>query len=112
MGKSAVLLLLVGLAVGLWLGFNPTTHRELARWWTRTANTQASERPSSDVNLHQLDRRLTQWLRTGARPADQPPAQKSPVPTGAQISTTLQAFWHALEQIWVRFLLRLGISQT
>jgi hypothetical protein len=112
MGRSAILLALLGLAVGLWLGFNPTTHRELNRWWTRTTAGQASAGPSSAANLRQLDRRLNQFLRTQPRPASQPQAASSPVPTARQISATLQAFWHALQQIWARLLMKLDISRV
>jgi hypothetical protein len=115
MGKSALLLILVGLVVGLWLGFNPTTHRELVRWWDRTtaaSQARASGTPSADVSLRQLDRRIARWFRTETRPPSTPPASSSPVPTGNEILSTLQAFWHALEQVWVRFLLNLGIKHT
>jgi hypothetical protein len=113
MGKSAVLLVLLGLVVGLWLGFNPTTHRELARWWDHTAAPAAhtSGTPTADVNLRQLDRRITRWFRTEARPQSTPPAASSPVPSSNEIVATLQAFWHALEQVWVRLLQTLGIKR-
>lgn len=113
MGRSAVLLVLIGLVVGLWLGFNPSTHRALVRWWDHTSMGQAraAETQTGTVDLRQLDRRITRWFRTEARPQSTPPASKNPVPTGNEISSTLQAFWHALEQIWVRLLLNLGIKR-
>ncbi len=113
MGKSAVLLLLIGLAVGLWLGFNPTTHRDLVRWWDRTTAAQARNRetPSATVSLRQLDRSINRWFRTAARPQSSPPEKSSPAPTWNQVVATLQAFWHAVEQVWVRFLLSLGIKR-
>ena len=112
MGKSAILLILVGLAAGLWLGFNPTTHRDIQRWWTRTAAGQETVRPSAAVNLRQLDRRFTLWLRTASRPENPPAASSSPAPTGTQISATVQAFFNALQRLWLQFLLKLGISRA
>ncbi len=115
MGKSAVLLLLIGLAVGLWLGFNPATHRDLVRWWDRTTAAQARNHttatPSAAISLRQLDRSISRWFRTAARPQSSPPEKSSPSPTWSQVVGTLQAFWHALEQVWVRFLLSLGIKR-
>lgn len=112
MGKSAILLIMAGLALGLWLGFNPTTHRALVRWWNHTATAQQAENPSGAGNLRQLDRGLAQWFRAERRPAAPPPAESNPVPSGAQISATLQAFWRALQEIGIRFLMRLGISRN
>jgi hypothetical protein len=114
MGRSAILLVLIGLVVGLWLGFNPTTHRELVRWWNHTTTSQvrSTATQTGTISLRQLDRRINRWFRTEARPQRQgtPPAAASPVPTGNEIAATLQAFWRALEQVWVRFLLNLGIK--
>lgn len=108
MGRSAILLALAGLALGLWLGFNPVTHREIVRWWERTSAGQSRERPSTGLSLHRLDRGLTQWFRTAPRPAS-PPAESNTAPTGRQIGATLQAFWQALQQLWLEFMLKLGI---
>ncbi len=114
MGKSAVLLLLAGLALGLWLGFNPTTHRDLVRWWDRTTASQARTRetPTAAISLRTLDRSINRWFRTAARPQSPTPERSSPAPTGNQILATLQTFWHALQQAWARFLLSLGIKTT
>ncbi len=114
MGKSAVLLVLIGLAVGLWLGFNPTTHRELVRWWEHTTASQARTRetPTAAINLRQLDRSITRWFRTEARPQSTTPERSNPVPSSNEIVATLQAFLRALEQIWVQFLLKLGIRHV
>ena len=71
MSKFAVLFLLVGLAIGLWLGFNPQTHRQLTRFWNRTTTSQSSERPKASVDARQWDQTVNRWLRstTKARPA-------------------------------------------
>ncbi len=114
MGKYGVLLVLIGLVVGLWLGFNPTTHRELVRWWDRTTagERRAGAGQTATIDLRQLNRRIDRWFRTETRPQSTPPAASSPVPTGNEITATLLAFWHALQQVWVRFLLTLGIKHV
>ncbi len=114
MGRSALLLLLVGLAVGLWLGFNPTTHRDLVRWWDRTTAGQAraSETPSAAVSLRQIDRSITRWFRTTTRPQSAVPEKSSPAPTWNAVVAMLQALWHTIEQAWARFLLNLGIRHV
>ena len=107
MSKFAVLFLLVGLAIGLWLGFNPQTHRQLTRFWNRTTTSQSSERPKASVDARQWDQTVNRWLRstTKARPA--PASQPDSVPTAKQISAELQTFWNALQQLWLNFVARI-----
>ncbi len=114
MGRYAVLFLLVGLAVGLWLGFNPTTHRDLVRWWDRTNATQARNRetPTATISLNQLDRSINRWFRTATQPQSAPREKSSPAPSSNQIVALLQTFWHALEQAWARLLVSLGIRHS
>ena len=109
MARSAVLFVLVGLAVGLWLGFNPTTHRDLERWWARNTTRQTAGTPGAALSLRQVDRRVTAWFRSAARPSNPPPAQTNSVPNWHQVSTTLQDFVRALQQIWLEFQVKLGI---
>ncbi len=116
MGKSAVLLLLIGLAVGLWLGFNPATHRDLVRWWDRTTAAQTRNHtaatPSAAISLRQLDRSISRWFRTATQPQSPPREKSSPAPSSNQVVALLQAFWHALEQAWARLLVSLGIRHS
>ncbi len=114
MGRYAVLLLLVGLAVGLWLGFNPATHRALVRWWDRTNASEARTRetPTATISLTQIDRSINRWFRTATQPQSPPREKSSPAPSSNQVVSLLQAFWHALEQAWARLLVSLGIKHS
>jgi hypothetical protein len=106
--RFAILFLLVGLAIGLWLGFNPAAHRDVVRWWDRTSRTEASASVPSAISSRQLNRSLSRLLRS--TPRSQPAAPQpdhGTVPTGNQISTELQALWNALQRIWLDFIARL-----
>ena len=98
MSKLPWLLLIAGLATGLWLGFNPTTHRELVRFWnnaTKTSETHA--RPIGSLDLRQLDRKVNGWFRSTARVQAQP-LRPSSLPIWKQVSAGLEAFWNAIQR--------------
>ena len=99
--RYAILFLLIGLGIGLGLGFNPAAHRDTVRWWNRVQrNERASTVPGAlAANGNQLNRRLSRSLRPTSKL--QPAAGSGTVPTAPQISTELQAFWNALQRIWL-----------
>jgi hypothetical protein len=105
--RYTILFLLVGLAIGLWLGFNPAAHRDVVRWWDRTNSRETPSAMPSALNSRQLDRSLSRLLRSTPRSQTATPTERSTVPTGTQISTELQAFWNALQRIWLDILARI-----
>ncbi len=112
MGRFAVLFLLIGLAVGLYLGFNPTTHRQLVRWWDHERITQTSARPTPLVDMRGLNARVNRLLRTASTPRSEPTSKPETVPSSNQISAELQAFWNALRQIWLNFIAQFRTNKS
>jgi hypothetical protein len=106
MGKTAVLFLLIGLVVGLWLGFNPAAHRQVLRWWDQAQQGQKVSTLPGQSNTPQLSRRASRLPQLSLQL--QPAAKTGPsiVPTGAQISTELKALWNGLLSIWQQLLAR------
>ncbi len=109
MRMNTLLFLVIGLAVGLWLGFNPTTHRDLVRWWDRETANQARGSAQTGFTIGQLNSRLNRSLRTSPKPLAQPGAQTDNVPTSNQILVELHAFWLALERVWLNFLAQIHL---
>jgi hypothetical protein len=101
MGKYAALLLIVGLAVGLWLGFNPTTHKDLVKFWNSTTTAQERSRPRALVNLRQLDTKIGLWLRSATTSRTGAGSRQTSDSASRQISAAWQAFWNALVRIWL-----------
>ncbi len=105
MGKSVVLFVLVGLAVGLWLGFNPAAHREVVRLWdSATARSEAQSRKgetTTTFSLRSLDARVARFFRTTPSAQVTPKSQPGTVNIGAQISALLQQIWQAIQKIWL-----------
>ena len=109
MRMSALLFLLIGLAVGLYLGFNPTTRRDLTHWWNRETASQVDGKSQAALGIRQLNSQLNRSLRSSPKPLSQPGAQQNNVPTTGQIGNELHAFWLALERIWLNFLAQLHL---
>ena len=99
MSKAAgISLLVLGLAVGLWLGFNPKAHQETLRDWNRAT--------ASVAHL-----KITNAVKPRASQASQPSAFKLPsisvskVSTSAawkQVSAAFETLWRSVESLWVR----------
>ncbi len=110
MRMSGLLLLLVGLAIGLYLGFNPAAHRDLVRWWDReTAASRSEHSGQTGFSVGRLNSQLARSLRTSPKPLAEPGAQTNTVPTSNQIGDELHAFWLALERLWLSFLAQLHL---
>lgn len=102
MSKTAgILLLALGLAVGLWLGFNPKAHQETVRDWDRATAAVAHVRLTSEAKPR----------------APQPPVVKSlpgslpKVATSAawkQVSAAFETLWHSVQSLWVRVTASIG----
>jgi hypothetical protein len=110
MGKFAVLFILAGLAVGLWLGFNPAAHRQVVRMWERANAGQASVPLQPLINFRRLNRQAARWL--GARDEVAPQAQPAnpKLLNWQEISDAFQAFVHAVRQIIVGLLTKIQLA--
>ncbi len=100
MNRYPLLLILAALAVGLFLGFNPTTHRDLVRWWETTAAKQPqAQRSPALISLRQFDSSVARLFRTSPKP--QSSTRSEPATLWSQIVAGLQSLWHALQKIWL-----------
>lgn len=104
MNRFAILFLLVGLAAGLWLGFNPAAHRAVVRWWDSTNSSRATASQTPLVNVQGVNHSINRLLRSSARPQPTRVPQTNTVPSGTQISAELQTFWNALQKLWLSFI--------
>lgn len=105
MGKIAVLFVLAGLAVGLWLGFNPAAHREVVRLWSSATASAATNgrrgETTTTFSLRSLDARVARFFRSTPSAEVTPKSQPGTANILTQISTLFQDIWHALQRIWL-----------
>lgn len=90
---AAGLLLVLGLAIGLWLGFNPKAHQETVRDWSRLTASVAHMKFSAGVKLPTVEA-----PKPVAKPAAQP--QISTSAAWRQISTELNTLWTSVQHMW------------
>lgn len=101
MSKSAgILLLVLGLAIGLWLGFNPQAHQQTLQTWDHsktafvqmTAKAPAVHAPTSTAK---------------PAPAVAPTASNA----WKQITIAFESMLHSLQRLWLNVTARIRTTQ-
>jgi len=96
MSKTAgALLLVLGLAVGLWLGFNPKAHQETVRDWDWASAAVAHARVTSAGGPL-----VPQPPLVGTRPGSLPRVSTSAA--WKEIAAVSETLWHSVQGLWVR----------
>ena len=93
--NGLVVALVLGLAAGLWLGFNPQAHKQVLQDFNGAKTAVAHIGFASTTKAH------------AAAPAPTAPKsvlQLSPTATVAwrQITTAFESLWTSMQQIWLR----------
>ncbi len=94
MAKSAVLLLAIGLAAGLWLGFNPQAHAQTIKSWDQAKASYVQFKAQASTQIRQLDTEVS------AEGKSSPSAEPDASATWKQISTAFESFWNSVQKIW------------
>ena len=89
------LLLVLGLAVGLWLGFNPKAHQETVRDWDRAAAAVAHVRLTGAVKTPALRAPVVK-----IKPISLP--RVSTTAAWQQVVAAFEQLWHSVHSAWVR----------
>ncbi len=99
MARSAVFLLLIGFALGAWLGFNPQSHQQVVNDWNRAKSYIVSLQSRGSVSTSGLTTQTNTQTQTQAK--SKPVAQPNTV-IARQISSMLATLWNALQHLWVQ----------
>lgn len=110
MAKSAVFLLIVGFALGMWVGFNPQLHKQVVDTWDHAKasfmniQAQVSGKASNSSN------------NTVSQPAPQTQVKSKPgaQPTSVvwrQISSMFAALWNSMQHIWLQIRADLNLKK-
>lgn len=97
MFKSAGLLLILGLAVGLWLGFNPQAHRGVVQSWDNMRSGYLQVKGDAAVKMHDWFTQVNLRTQAPSQPKPQPAASSA----WRQISYAFEGFWNSLQRIWL-----------
>ncbi len=101
MARSAVFLLLIGFALGAWLGFNPHAHQQVVNEWGRTQSFFMNLRSQVAGSSIGLTTQIGTQTGTQTQAKSKPAAQPNSV-IARQISSMLATLWNALQHLWVQ----------
>jgi len=108
MTKSATLLLIVGLAVGLWLGFNPQAHAQIVKDWGRAKTSYVQFKAQASTQVRHLDTKVSAVGKSS--PKAEPVSQSQPNVSAAwkQISTAFETLWSSVQRTWSNITAKIG----
>ncbi len=110
--KYAGLLLILGLAVGLWLGFNPQAHKQTLQTWDQTKAAFLQIKTETTAKLHDWNSHTASWLKSSPKAETKPQAKpSSPSSAWKQITTAFEAFWNSMQRIWTNITAKLGSTK-
>ena len=101
MFRSAGVLLIFGLAVGLWLGFNPNAHQRMVESWDHAKSLYVQATSDSSVKVHNWFTGVDSWTRTNSQTNSKTDTQLTESPAWRQISAVFETFWSSLQRIWL-----------
>lgn len=95
--KSAGLLLFVGLAIGLWLGFNPQAHQKVVQNW--------NEAKAATLSFQsQISTKFKDWtaLWNPKSSGKVSVSVSKPISTAwRQLGSIFNVFWSSLHKLWL-----------
>jgi uncharacterized membrane protein YraQ (UPF0718 family) len=97
MSKSAVLLLIAAVVIGLLVAFNPEARQKALQSWDVAKTTFVKVETDVSVKVHDwaAQQNADQQSDSGSNPNPFAVAWK-------QISSTLEAFWNSLQKFWAQ----------
>lgn len=96
MSRSAGLLLILGLALGLWVGFNPQAHQQAVQSWDRAKSSYVSFQSQAGVKVQKWTSNLDAHARVNSGPAQPVTTSK----TLKEASSALDTFWNSVQRMW------------
>jgi hypothetical protein len=98
MAKSAVFLLIIGLAAGLWLGFNPQAHQQTVQKWDSIKSAAVKLMAESNVKIQGVNSHVTTSLQNSPRLKSTPQSQPDISLAWKQVSNAFQAAWISMQR--------------
>lgn len=96
MSRSAGLLLVLGLTLGLWIGFTPQTHRQAVRTWDQAKSSYADFQSQASVKVRDWTTNFNTQVRVNPKSAQRITSSRA----WEQVSTTLDTFWNSVQRMW------------
>ena len=101
MAKSGLLLLVIGLVVGLWLGFNPQAHQQTIQQWDSVKSSFLKLKVETTAKVPSLNFNSTTSVQTNSKSKSAPTAQQPSTSFNwKQVTTAFEPIWSSLQKIW------------
>lgn len=98
MFRSAGFLLLIGLAIGLFLGFNPQAHQATIQKWDSLHSSYLKFMSNATAKAQGLNSHITSTTQTGSRTTGQP--QISVPSSWKQVSAVFENLWESVQRFF------------
>jgi hypothetical protein len=111
MVKSAVLLLAIGLAVGLWLGFNPQAHQQTVQKWDSVKSTTMKFIADSNVKIQGVNSHVTTSLQNSPKLRATPQSQPNASLAWKQVTTAFESVWNSMQRFFANITAKINTSR-
>ncbi len=118
MAKSAIFLLVVGFALGLWIGFNPQLHKQAVTSWDHTRAFFANLQTQVSSASHGISFQSNVKVQSNPQTQSSPQAQSKSGPgmqtvnvMWRQVSSILATLWNSLQHLWLQIRASLGLKK-
>jgi hypothetical protein len=100
MVKPAVLFLVLGLVVGLWLGFNPQAHRQTIQKWDSAKTAYLKIKAETTAKIQGLNSHLSFSPQSSPKSSSAPQSQPAVSTAWKQVSTSFEVIWNSMQRFW------------
>ncbi len=111
MAKSVVLFLMLGLAIGLWLGFNPQAHSQTIQKWDSVKTAYLKIKAETTAKIQGLNSHLTLSLPSSPKSSSAPPSQPAVSSAWKQVSTAFEVIWSSMQKFWTNATAKIGTTR-
>jgi uncharacterized membrane protein YraQ (UPF0718 family) len=122
MARYTVLFLILGLAVGLWLGFNPQAHQQTVQQWDSIKTSFMNTKAQTNLKLPNLSSNTTTTTpaesnKKGSKSSNSTsttsssPSQPSFSFDWNRVTTAFQDIWSSLQRTWANITAKINTSK-
>jgi hypothetical protein len=121
MARSGVLLLILGLVVGLWLGFDPQAHQQTVQQWDSIKTSFMNTKAQTNLKLPSLSSNTTTTTTTSNKKGSKSsnststtsssPSQPSFSLDWNRVTTAFQDIWTSLQRTWANITAKINTSK-
>jgi len=121
MARSGVLLLILGLAVGLWLGFDPQAHQQTVQQWDSIKTSFTNTTAQTNLKLPSVSSNTTTTTTTSNKKGSKSSSSTSTTSSSPgqpsfsldwnRVTTAFHDIWTSLQRTWASITAKINTSK-